>query len=58
MLADVWGLDRAFQLIPLTCIASALMFFYAKRHYLNDIQRLRGEGLDEKATVAACEVQS
>ena len=40
MLADVLGLDRAFQIIPLIGIASALVFCYGKRHYHRDIGKL------------------
>ncbi|WP_338922539.1 MFS transporter [Pseudomonas silesiensis] len=40
LLADAFGLDRAFQLIPLVSIAAALVFCYGKRHYHRDIQRL------------------
>lgn len=40
VLADHFGLDRAFQLIPLISIAAALVFCYGKRHYHRDIQKL------------------
>ena len=40
MLADIFGLDRAFQLIPLISVAAALVFCYGKRHYRRDIQKL------------------
>ncbi|WP_044874360.1 MFS transporter [Pseudomonas sp. LFM046] len=40
VLADHFGLDRAFQLIPLISVAAALVFLYGKRHYRNDIQKL------------------
>ncbi|WP_330115534.1 MFS transporter [Pseudomonas sp. JS3066] len=40
VLADHFGLDRAFQLIPLISIAAALVFWYGKRHYQKDIQKL------------------
>ena len=43
VLADHIGLDRAFQLIPLLSILAALVFIYARRHYHNDMLRLRGE---------------
>ncbi|MDH1010691.1 MFS transporter [Pseudomonas nicosulfuronedens] len=43
VLADHIGLDRAFQLIPLLSILAALVFIYARRHYHNDMRRLRGE---------------
>ncbi|KJZ35763.1 MFS transporter [Pseudomonas fluorescens] len=39
LLADNFGLDRAFQLIPLISIAAALVFCYGKRHYQRDIQK-------------------
>ncbi|WP_374439813.1 MFS transporter [Pseudomonas panipatensis] len=45
MLADALGLDRAFELVPLVSVLAALVFLYARRHYLGDIQRLRGEAL-------------
>ena len=40
MLADRLGLAKAFQLVPLIGLASALVFYYAKRHYHTDVQRL------------------
>ncbi|MNO21596.1 L-galactonate transporter [compost metagenome] len=40
LLADAFGLDRAFQMIPLISIAAALVFCYGKRHYQRDIQKL------------------
>lgn len=43
VLADHIGLDRAFQLIPLLSILASLVFIYARRHYHNDMRRLRGE---------------
>lgn len=43
VLADHIGLDRAFQLVPLLSILAALVFIYARRHYHNDMRRLRGE---------------
>lgn len=45
MLADALGLDWAFELVPLVSVLAALVFLYARRHYLGDIQRLRGEAL-------------
>ncbi|MBT8769514.1 MFS transporter [Metapseudomonas boanensis] len=39
-LADRFGLDTAFQLMPLASLAAAVVFFYAKRHYHSDIERL------------------
>ncbi|MCY1178961.1 D-galactonate transporter [compost metagenome] len=40
LLADAFGLDRAFQVIPLVSIAAALVFCYGKRHYQRDVQKL------------------
>ncbi|MNC59458.1 hypothetical protein D3C76_1473490 [compost metagenome] len=40
LLADAFGLDRAFQLIPLVSVGAALVFCYGKHHYHRDIQRL------------------
>ena len=40
VLADHFGLDRAFQLIPLISVAAALVFCYGKRHYHRDIEKL------------------
>lgn len=39
-ISDVIGLHNAFQLMPLVSIISAAVFFYAKAHYHNDIERL------------------
>lgn len=44
-LSDHVGLHDAFQLMPLMSILSAAFFFYAKRHYHNDITRLTEQGL-------------
>lgn len=56
--SDLIGLDNAFQLVPLVSIAAAAVFLYAKRHYHNDMARLKGEGVEEKSLEAALEVQS
>ena len=56
--SDIIGLDAAFRLVPLIGIASAAVFFYAKRHYHNDMARLHGGGVKESATEALVEVQS
>lgn len=53
--SDLIGLDNAFQLVPLVSIAAAAVFLYAKRHYHNDMARLKGEGVEEKAVDAAAE---
>jgi len=55
--SDLIGLDNAFQLVPLISIAAAAVFFYGKRHYHNDMDRLKGEGVEEKAVEAALEAQ-
>ncbi|TDF80797.1 MFS transporter [Pseudomonas sp. H9] len=47
MLADALALDHAFQIIPLMAIASALVFWYGKRHYHRDIGK---SGLPDTAT--------
>ncbi|MNL57913.1 hypothetical protein D3C87_1815090 [compost metagenome] len=44
MLADAVSLDHAFQIIPLMAVASALVFWYGKRHYHCDIGKLRSPG--------------
>ncbi|CAD5377764.1 Predicted arabinose efflux permease, MFS family [Pseudomonas sp. OF001] len=56
--SDLIGLANAFQLVPMISIAAAAVFFYAKRYYLNDMARLKGEGVEETATEAALEAQS
>lgn len=56
--SDMIGLDNAFRLVPLISILAAAVFFYAKRHYHNDMARLNGDSVDEKAVEAALEVQS
>ena len=43
--SDHLGLHGAFQLMPLMSIFAAAVFFYAKRHYHNDITRLTEKGL-------------
>lgn len=40
-LADVVGLDRAFWLLPLTCLAAALVFAAMRRSYLTDLDQSR-----------------
>lgn len=56
--SDLIGLDNAFQLVPLVSIAAAAVFLYAKRHYHNDMDRLKGQGVEEKSVEAALEAQS
>ena len=43
--SDHLGLHGAFQLMPLMSVFAAAVFFYAKRHYHNDITRLTEQGL-------------
>ncbi len=46
LLADAFGLALAFQLVPLVSLASAAVFWFAKQHYLADVQRVgRPHGL-------------
>ncbi|MFC5578578.1 MFS transporter [Lysobacter niabensis] len=40
MLADALGLAKAFQLVPLISLAAAAVFYFAKRSYLTDIERV------------------
>jgi MFS family permease len=40
VLADALGLAHAFQLVPLVGLAAAAVFYFAKRHYLDDIQQV------------------
>jgi MFS family permease len=40
LLADAFGLSTAFQLVPLISVAAASVFFFAKRHYLADVQQV------------------
>jgi MFS family permease len=40
VLADALGLANAFQLVPLISVAAAAVFYFAKRHYLSDIQQV------------------
>ncbi|GAB3369498.1 MFS transporter [Lysobacter rhizosphaerae] len=40
VLADALGLAGAFQLVPLVGLAAAAVFYFAKRHYLDDIQQV------------------
>ncbi len=40
--ADVLGLDGAFQLVPLVSLGAALAFFIGMRSYLRDLQQVRG----------------
>ncbi|MGO4222040.1 MFS transporter [Lysobacter sp. TAF61] len=40
MLADALGLAKAFQLVPLVSVAAAAVFYFARRHYLDDVQHV------------------
>jgi MFS family permease len=53
--SDVIGLHGAFQLVPLMSIAAAAVFFYIRRHYLNDIARPQGDEVDDAASEVADE---
>jgi len=41
-LADRYGLATAFQWVPCICLAAAAAFHLGRRHYTNDLARLRG----------------
>jgi MFS family permease len=56
-LSDLLGLQTAFQLVPLVSIGAAAVFFYARRHYLQDIARLRGEPGGQATPGAVLEAQ-
>jgi MFS family permease len=56
--SDVIGLHGAFQLVPLISIAAAAVFFYIRRHYLNDIARSKVEEGNEAPQETALEVLS
>lgn len=53
LLADALGLADAFRLVPLVGVAAAAVFWFAKRHYLNDLHRIgslrRFDGVDVPA---------
>jgi MFS family permease len=49
VLADHYGLDIAFRLVPLLSVAAALVFWFARRHYLADIERVACQRLQEAA---------
>lgn len=44
-LSDVIGLHQAFQIMPFMSIASAAVFFYAKRHYHRDMERASNQSV-------------
>lgn len=48
-LSDVIGLHSAFQIMPAVSILSAAVFFYAKRHYLQDVTRFNIQISDDQA---------
>lgn len=56
--SDMIGLQAAFQLVPLISIAAAAVFFFARRHYHNDMARLNGQVVDEPVVGAVVEVRS
>jgi MFS family permease len=49
VLADRYGLALACQLVPLISLAAALVFYLARRSYLQDVQRVAGQPLAEAA---------
>jgi len=53
VLADAFGLATAFQLVPLIGLVAAAVFYLAKRHYLGDIQQLRGNAGSRDVAVQA-----
>ena len=55
--SDHIGLDKAFQLVPLISIAAAVVFFYIKSHYHDDMAKLNGAGVEETAVEAVEETQ-
>ena len=48
-LSDVIGLHSAFQFMPLMSIAAAIVFFYAKFHYLKDMERLNEQAVAQNS---------
>lgn len=56
--SDLIGLDNAFQLVPLVSIAAAAVFFYARRHYMADMTRLKGESAKAASVDATAEAQA
>ncbi len=48
-LSDLFGLQAAFQLVPLVSIGAAAVFCYALRHYRKDLRKLAGETPDAAA---------
>ncbi|MET1080521.1 MAG: MFS transporter [Pseudomonas sp.] len=55
--SDLIGLQAAFQLVPLISIAAAAVFFYARRHYHNDLARLNAQPVAEPAAAAVREAR-
>jgi MFS family permease len=54
--SDLVGLHGAFQLVPLMSIAAAAVYFYTRRHYLNDIARPKGDEVEEASPDVVFEV--
>ncbi|NBA96906.1 MFS transporter [Pseudomonas sp. R5(2019)] len=54
--SDLVGLHGALQLVPLMSIAAAAVYFYIRRHYLNDLARPKGREVDQTHPKAAMEV--
>jgi MFS family permease len=53
--SDLIGLHGAFQLVPLMSIAATAVFFYVRRHYLDDIVRAQAEEVDKTSANALLE---
>jgi MFS family permease len=53
LLADAMGLDRAFQLVPLISIVAAAVFWFAKKHYLDDVRRVERYAGDLRVETSA-----
>jgi len=53
--SDLVGLHGAFQLVPLMSIAATAVFFYVRRHYLDDIVRAQREEVGETPAKAMME---
>lgn len=53
--SDLVGLHGAFQLVPLMSIAATAVFFYVRRHYLEDIVRAQREEVGETPAKAMME---
>ncbi|UNK49704.1 MFS transporter [Lysobacter sp. S4-A87] len=55
LLADALGLAKAFQLVPLISVAAAAVFYFAKRHYLTDVEHV---GIHARSYAAGMQAQT